>query len=340
MEKDVIERIESGLIEKKRNLDEWLKVTPEERKRVQLGPENEQAVQAQLESIETALVKAEDKSLGSCEICHCCVETRLLEMDYTACVCLDHLSDQERRNLESELEFIQVIQRAMMPQEIPAIPGLDLAVISRPAQIVSGDYFDFFQFRDGAHGLVVADAMGHGVAASLIMSSLQTALRTLVPENDSPVDVLKRVNRLFLHNANFTTFVTVFLCRFDPKGQRITFVNAGQNPPLVYRKQADGIIWLPPTGAALGLAESYELGTRTLAFSEGDILLFYTDGVTEATNVGKEAFGRDRLAALVRQNAGLSAQSLLRVVREALNDFIDGSPLEDDITLLACKIEL
>ena len=338
MEKDVFEKIQSGLIEKKHNLDEWLKETPEEKKRVQLGPENEQAVQAQLETIETALVKAEDKSLGKCEVCDCCVESNLLEMDYTACVCLDHFSDQERRKLESELEFIQVIQRALMPQEIPAIPGLDLAVFSRPAQIVSGDYFDFFHYQDGAHGLVVADAMGHGVSASLIMSSLQTALRTLVPENDSPVNVLKRVNRLFLHNANFTTFVTAFLCRFDPFGRQLTFVNAGQNPPLVYRKQPEEIIWLPPTGAAIGLAESYDLKANKLAFSEGDILLLYTDGVTEATNLGMEAFGRERLAALVRQNSGLPAQDLLRVVRAALNDFIDGKVLEDDITLLACKI--
>jgi phosphoserine phosphatase RsbU/P len=339
MENDVFERIQSGLVEKKHNLDEWLNETPEEKKRLLLGPEPEQAVQAQLETIETALEKAEDKTLGSCEICHCCVETKLLETDYTACVCLEHLSPQERRKLESELEFIQVIQRALMPQEIPAIPDLDLAVFSRPAQIVSGDYFDFFQFRDGAFGWVVADAMGHGVSASLIMSSLQTALRTLVPENDSPVDVLKRVNRLFLHNANFTTFVTAFLCRFDPNARQVTFVNAGQNPPLLYRRQTGEMVWLPPTGAAIGLAESFELGARTVALSQGDILLLYTDGVTEATNRRAEAFSRERLAALVRQNAGLPAQELLRAVREALNDFIGGEDLEDDITLLACKSE-
>ena len=303
MENDIFEKIQSGLVEKKRNLDEWLKDTSEDKKRVQLGPESEETIQAQLETINNALVRVEDKSLGTCDVCHCCVETDLLEMDYTACVCLEHLSDQERRRLETELEFIQVIQRALMPQALPAIPGLDLAVFSRPAQIVSGDYFDFFQFQDGAHGLVVADAMGHGVSASLIMTSLQTALRTLVPENDSPVDVLKRVNRLFLHNANFTTFVTAFLCRFDPTGHHMAFVNAGQNPPLIYRKQSNEIGWLPPTGAAIGLAEDYELHAGTLPLAAGDMLLLYTDGVTEATNLRQEAFGCERLAALVRHGS-------------------------------------
>ncbi len=334
-----LKRFQSGLIEKKRNLDDWLKETPAEKKQIQLGPENEQGVRSQIETIETALARVEDKSLGCCEVCHDRVETNLLEMDYTASVCLDHFSDQERRKLEAELEFIQVIQRASLPQEVPAIPGLDLAVFSRPAQIVSGDYFDFFRFHDEAHGLVVADAMGHGVSASLIMNSLQTALRTLAPESDSPVDVLKRVNRLFLHNANFTTFVTAFLCRFDPIKPQMTFVNAGQNPPLLYRKKRKEVTWLSPTGATIGLAESYELGARSLAFAEGDILLFYTDGVTEATNLRKEAFGRERLAAIIQQNSELPAQNLLRLVREALNEFIDGLALEDDITLLVCKIE-
>jgi sigma-B regulation protein RsbU (phosphoserine phosphatase) len=249
------------------------------------------------------------------------------------------MSEKERRQLESELEFIQVVQRALLPQQIPAIPQLDLAVFSRPARIVSGDYFDFFQFNDDSHGLVVADAMGHGVSASLIMSSLQSALRMLVPENNSPVDVLKRVNRLFLHNINFTTFVTAFLCQFDPIGPRVTYVNAGHNPPLVYHKLEDETSWLQPTGAAIGLAESYDLKAGTLALSAGDILLLYTDGVTEATNLHEEAFNRSRLASIVRQNSGLSAQDLLFSVREALNEFIAGEPLADDVTLLACKIE-
>ena len=339
MEITLFQKVQNNLLEKRRNLLDWLNQTPDTKKQIALGPEKERGVEAQVEVLDNAITRAKDHTLGHCALCQDYVEPNLLEMDYTSCVCLDHMSEQERRQLESELEFIQVVQRALLPQQIPAVQGLDMAVFSRPARIVSGDYFDFFQFKDGNNGLVVADAMGHGVSASLIMSSLQSALRMLVPENNSPVEVLKRVNRLFLHNINFTTFVTAFLCSFNPTERLITYVNAGQNPPLVFHKQTNEITWLQPTGAAIGLAESFDLNAGTLAVSEGDILLFYMDGVTEATNRREEAFNRFRLASIVQQNAGLSAQNLLGTVREALNDFIAGQDLADDVTLLACKIE-
>jgi sigma-B regulation protein RsbU (phosphoserine phosphatase) len=184
----------------------------------------------------------------------------LLEADYTACVCLDHLSAGEKRQLESELELSQTIQKALLPQRVPAIPGLDLAFFSRPAQILGGDYFDFFQFRDGVPGLAIADVVGHGISASLLMASIQTALRTLVPESDSPSDVLQRVNRFLLHNVHFTTFVTIFLGRFDNGTCTLDYCNAGHNPPLIYRQQETGnnpVSWLQPTGAAIGLVEEF-----------------------------------------------------------------------------------
>ncbi len=197
MENQALNSIQAGLLEKRRNLVDWLTQTPEPTRMIQLGPEKEQSMQAQVKTIDKALAKVEDKSIGKCEVCHEEMEPALLEMDYTSCICLDHFSDEERQKLELELEFVQVIQKALLPQQIPTIPGLDLAIFSRPAQIVSGDYFDFFSFQDGAPGFVIADAMGHGVSASLIMSGLQSALRTLIPESDSSVEVLKRGQPVF-----------------------------------------------------------------------------------------------------------------------------------------------
>ena len=182
MEINVFQRIQTGLIEKRRNLIDWLRQTPELKKQVQLGPASERAVQDQIATVNTALKKIEDNTLGICEVCHGLVDAPLLEMDYTASVCLGDLSEPEQLRLQAELEFIQVIQRGLLPQQVPDIPGMDLAVFSRPARIVSGDYFDFFEFRDGAYGLAIADAMGHGMPASLLMSSLQSALRTLAQE--------------------------------------------------------------------------------------------------------------------------------------------------------------
>lgn len=338
MEIAFFQRIRKSLLEKRQNLNQWLQATPPAKKRVSLGQEHEEAVQAHLHVLDEALKRAEEQTLGLCQICKDYIDPNLLEMDYTASVCLDHLSEQERRQLEAELEFLQIVQRALLPQGIPSVPGMDLAVFSRAAQIVSGDYFDFFHFSDGAHGLAIADAMGHGVSASLLMTSLQSTLRTLVPEYVSPAEVLRRVNRIFVHNVNFTTFVTAFLGKFDPATRRLTYVNAGHNPPLLWHGQEKYSTWLQSTAAAIGLVEDYHLAEATLTLSEDDILLFYTDGVTEATNSHNEPFGQERLKDIVPQYALLSAQDMLYTVRQALSDFTLGQAPADDITLLICKV--
>jgi phosphoserine phosphatase RsbU/P len=339
MEPDFFQRVESSLHEKRQNLNQWLQETTPEELQIQVCSPDEQLVQAHLDVIDAAMEKAEEHTLGVCEVCHDYVNPRLLEMDYTTCVCLDHLSARERQQLETELEFLQTVQKALLPQQPPVIPELNLAAFSRPAQIVGGDYFDFLRFKDGAHGLVIADAMGHGVSASVLISSLQAALRTLVPESVSPAKVLQRVNRIFLHNINFTTFVTGLLGRYEPATRTLTYCNAGHNPPLLLNAADGRETWLNPTGAAIGLMESYLPSDQAISLRQGDILLFYTDGVTEATDPGREMFGRERLAQVVRQNTGLPAQELVHALRQALNDFSGGKPLEDDATLLVCRLD-
>lgn len=341
MEIGVFERIRDGLLQKRQNLTNWLRTVPRRKKLVSLGPADEAAVQAHLHVLDTALEKAAHQTLGWCQICHGYVDSSLLEMDYTACVCLDHLSPEERRRLESDLELSQVIQKALLPQQIPTIPGLDLAVFSRPAQIVGGDYFDFFQFADGSPGLAIADVAGHGMSASLLMASVQTALRTLIPESDSPVEVLQRVNRFFYHNVHMTTFVTLFLGRFDPALHTLTYSNAGHNPPLLFRSGMDGqesISWLSPTGAAIGLIEEFQITTETMPLAPGDTLLFYTDGVTEAIDQQEEEFGQDRIVELIRREAALPARDLVRALRQGLQEFTADQPLADDTTIIVGKI--
>jgi len=344
VEVTVFQRIQNNLRQKRQTLTNWLNNTPIEIKEVHLGPADPGDVEAQIAVIDEAIQKAGNETLGLCEVCQGTVEDRLLEMDYTACVCLDHLSEPERRKLEAELEFSQIVQRAMMPQQAPSIPGLDVAAFSRPAQIIGGDYFDFFEFRDRAPGLIIADAMGHGISASMLMASLQTGLHTLAPEVEAPAAVIDRLNRVFLHNANFTTFVTAFLARYDPPNgaggevvRKLTYCNAGHNPPLLYHRAEQKCSWLNPTGPSVGLVENFQARMETVPLMSGDTLLMYTDGVTEATNPNQEEFGTERLKSLLEQNAALSAQNLLLTVRHALTDFAGAQPLEDDVTLLVCK---
>lgn len=341
MEASVFTRIRENLLATRQNLTGWLWAASPRSKEMRLGPAAEQNMQARLTALDTAIAKMEDNTLGVCQVCHEYVDPELLEMDYTACICLDHFSDEERRHLEDDLELSQKIQRALLPQSTPNIPGLELAVFSRPAQIVGGDYFDFFHFADGSHGLAIADVAGHGMSASLLMASVQTALLTLAPTTNSPADVLNRLNRFFLHNVHLTTFVTLFLARFDPARRTLTYSNAGHNPPLLYRSQANGgepSAWLMPTTAAIGLIEEFEPGLETVMLAQGDLLLLYTDGVTEAINPAEEEFGQERLAALVRQAAGSPARVVVQALRQGLQEFIQGQPLADDTTIVVAKL--
>jgi sigma-B regulation protein RsbU (phosphoserine phosphatase) len=338
----VLERFRERLLEKRQNLTEWLQTTSIPKKQIRLGSATEQDVNAHLEVLDTALEKAKAETLGLCTICHEYIETEYVEMDYTTCVCIDHLSPEEIRRLEYELELSQVVQKALLPQQVPEIPGIELAAFSRPAEFVGGDYFDFFRFGDGKHGLAIADVAGKGVSASLLMASIQTALRALVPLSESPADVLMQLNRLFHHNINFTTFVTLFLGCFDQTTHTLTYSNAGHNPPLVFRKQGNGrdpICWLRPTGAAIGLVDEFQFRLEAAELSPGDMLLLYTDGVTEAINPQSEQFGEDRLVDVVRQASHLSARELVHVLRQILQEFSNGKPLADDTTIVACKID-
>ncbi|MGD0611492.1 MAG: PP2C family protein-serine/threonine phosphatase [Anaerolineales bacterium] len=340
MSENIFQRIQRSVQEKHRHVEDWLENAPEPELDCCLASEDAQPVQEHLQVLEEVLEKADAQTLGICELCHGHVEESVLEIDYTASVCLDCLSETERRNLETELEFSSEVQRALLPQQVPSIPGLDIAAFSRPAQIVGGDYFDFFQFRDSSYGLVIADVMGHGVSASLLMSSLQTALHTLIPDNDSASEVIQRVNRYYLHNVNLTTFVTAFLGQFDPGRGVLAYCNAGHNPPLFYQAQPDGkgeTSWLMPTGAAIGLVEEYKLRLEEVTLRSGDIVLLYTDGMTEATNPLGEEFGRERLAELLTRNADRSSRDVVSALRTGLNDFIAGAALADDVTMVVCK---
>jgi len=339
METSVISRIQEGLTEKKTNLEEWREAADQELKEVCLCSTDEVVLEEHLHVIDDSLQKIEEGVLGVCKVCHGTVDDELLLMDYTAAVCLSHYSESELRQLESELELSQVVQRSLLPQQVPFITGFDLAVFSRPAQIVSGDYFDFLPFKDGTHGLVVADVSGHGVSAGMLMTSLQMAFHTLASEYNSPSAVLERINHIYLHNVNFSTFVTIFFASLDPKTRRLSYANAGHNPPLVYRPETNEAIWLTPTGAAVGLMEHFNVRHASFQLMAGDILLLYTDGVTEAFNPqGSEQFGFERLADVIRQHKNLPAEGLTSKVREALTDFTQGALLEDDVTLVVSKV--
>lgn len=329
--------IESGLVEKKTNLLHWVESAPEQKKLSCLG-EDETCMDEYIHVIDESIEKIKSETFGVCKMCYDEIESEILQMDYTASVCLGCFSAQELRQLENELELSQVIQRGLLPQQIPSIAGLNIAAFSRPAQILGGDYFDFVNFKDGSHGLIVADVSGHGVSASMFLSSLQTAFHTLVPDADSPLQVLERINRLYVHNINFTTFVTIFFGQYNPQTRILTYANAGHNSAYLYRMSTNEEIWLRPTGPAVGLTEGFSIHKEEVQLEAGDILLLYTDGITEATDTQGVFWNEDGLTDIVRQNSDSSSENLIQKIMQALKEHTNGAQLEDDVTLMISKV--
>lgn len=340
MSANLLDRMRTGLLTQRKNLEDWLNKAPETTKKVRLGPQNEALLEKHLKTIDTAIEKTQDQTLGLCDVCHDYLEPERLEMDYTACVCLEHMTGEQKSRLEEELELSQKVQKALLPHKIPNIPGLQLAVYSQPAQIVGGDYFDFFEHHGDTFGFAIGDVMGKGMPASLLMANLQASLRILVQEHEKPERVMDRLNCLFVHNIRLTKFVTLFIAQYDTRHRMLTYSNAGHNPPLWMRRDPKGgsVTWLRPTGAAVGLIEDAKFRSETIQMQSGDLLVFYTDGVTETQNSIQEEFGDERLLEITQANRDRSPAEIVKVIRESIRTFAGNDNRADDTTIMAAKI--
>lgn len=339
MDTKVLQRFREQIHSQRDNLLDWLRGTSPEKKRINFGPLSEKDVQSRIDKFDDALSKADQNRLGLCDVCHDFIETERLEMDFTASVCLEHYSNEQKRRLEQELELSHKVHKALLPKEPPKIPGMELAAFSRPAELVGGDYFDFFTFRDGTYGLAIADVMGKGLPASMLMASLQASLRILVHENNSPAQVLGRLNSLFCHNIQLIRFITIVLGRYSPETGVLVYANAGHNPPFLLRGAGDGsVIKLRPTGAAIGLTESSTFEDAEVQLQKGDSLLLYTDGATEAGDPGINEFGEERLEQWMVKHAQLQPKALIPELWRALRTFARSNTLRDDLTLIAARL--
>jgi sigma-B regulation protein RsbU (phosphoserine phosphatase) len=337
MDSGVLDRVRQSLLAKRQAIETWTRESPPEDVALAPGEAGQKDLERHLAVIDSSLAKAEAGTLGVCTECHEPVENDLIQMDYTRCVCLTHLSETEQRSLERELELAQTVQQSLLPQEVPSLPYVDIAAFSRPAQYVGGDFFDFFPFADGRQGMAIADVVGHGMSSSLIMASLQTMLRTMSQSVAHPADLAASLNRLSIHNIQFTTFITLFMAAFEPEHERLVYCNAGHNPPLLIHSQDRTADWLSLSGSAIGLAEESTYREKSAAARAGDLLFLYTDGVTEYTRADGELFGSDRLVDVLKADGDRTAQESLNAVRQALDEFSGGRAPDDDITMVACR---
>ena len=244
----------------------------------------------------------------------------------------------KRRDAKHQREFeeARLIQRGLLPTTMPQIDGLDVASSWRPANGVGGDCFDAMPFSTGGLGLTIADVAGKGVPAALLMSNLQAAVRAFAQDGASPASVCASVNRLLCRNMASGRFVTFCYTRLDVAGNRLTFANAGHNPPLLIRP--DGTIEkLNPGGTVLGVfpESAYEQGEFPIG--AGDRLVFYTDGITEGRDAAGEELGEEGLSAIALRHRTLPAEAMLAAMLLEIEAFNKGT-YEDDATLIVAAL--
>ncbi len=338
METGTFNVFSQALKRRKDALLSWIGAASPEEKATRLGPAPLTAVGDHLGVLDAAIARADEGELGRCTVCNEFVEQHWIETDYTNSVCLEHLSGKERSNLEAELELSQKVQKALLPHSVPELPGWEVAAFSRPASIVGGDYFDFARFGNGHHALIIADVMGKGMPASMLMASLQASLRILTPESNSPSDVLTRINAIFCHNINLTKFVTLVVAELDPASGTLRYANAGHNPPFILRADPDAVPEpLMPTGAAIGLMESATFETKTVRLAVGDAIVMYTDGITEAGAHQERMFGEERLRDFLVINRHTPAQTLIKDLLAAVHTHTLHAPPADDTTVIVVR---
>ena len=244
----------------------------------------------------------------------------------------------EKERVEKELEIARGIQQSFLPEGPPSIKGIDLAAMNEPAKEVGGDFFDFIPVGLHKWGLVIADVSGKGVPAALFMALSRTLVRANVSDSLSVSEAIRRSNHLIAENDRSNMFVTLFYGVLDPVEMTLTYVSAGHNPPLMLRKGANDLILLKAKGVALGVLPDIELEEKEIKLDSGDVVVLYTDGVTEAINAREEQFGQERVIAITGQNRNLRASEIMQKIKEGVLEFSRGQPQFDDITLMILKI--
>ena len=248
--------------------------------------------------------------------------------------------EKYRRELERkrfEIETARSIQQTFLPESTPRLDGFDMAAFNLPALEVGGDFYDFIPISQGKWGIVIADVSGKGFPAALFMALSRTCVRANAMGKTTASEAICMANTLIAEDAGSGMFVTLFYAIVDPHERQLRYVNAGHNPPLLCKGSGGDVTLLAAQGIALGVMDEITLQEVELNLAKNDVVVFYTDGITEAINGKEEQFGQERLITLVAQNSSLPAQELIDKIKSAVIDFTQGQPQFDDLTLIVLK---
>jgi serine phosphatase RsbU (regulator of sigma subunit) len=241
----------------------------------------------------------------------------------------------ERARLESELQMAHDVQASLLPPCAPHVPGWDIACSWQAASSVGGDFYDFIALPHGRLGIVVADVAGKGMSAALFMALARSIVRANVARGGSAARAIERANRLICDDAHDGTFVTLFYGIVAADSPPFVYTNAGHNPPIL--AGALGPTLLDGRGMALGIHAPLSLDDASVEVQEGDALVLYTDGLTEAINSRQEQFGIERLAQVIQANRRQPAHLIIRETMQAIADFVGDQQAFDDATIVVAK---
>ena len=244
--------------------------------------------------------------------------------------------EQSRKLMARELEQAAEIQRRFLPGAAPRLQGIELAGHNAACRTVGGDYYDFFPYPPSRVGMVLGDVSGKGMPASLLMMGLQARVQVLIEEPSDLAAVMTRLNRITAANCPSNRFISLFFCVLEGETGELTYCNAGHNPPILVR--ADGT-WeeIQGGGPVLGILGSIQYKEFKQQLGPGDILVIYSDGVTEAPNAAGDEFDVPRLAEMVLKHRSAPCADIVKAVNAAVDEFTGGAPPSDDITLIIAK---
>lgn len=246
--------------------------------------------------------------------------------------------EQAEQLQRKELDQAAQIQRSLLPAQAPVVAGYALSGYNAPCRTVGGDYYDFLEFPDGKIGLIVADVSGKGLPASLMMTSLQARVQVLFEEGSGLAFKMTRLNSAISRNCPAGKFITVFLGVLDPVTGVFNYSNAGHNPPIIVRATGAVEKLASGGGPVMGVLANFLYQEASIVMNPGDVLVLYSDGVTESFAPDRdEEFGEDRIADVVTKCAGQPVDSIVQAINDAVNTFTNNAPAADDFTLLVVR---
>jgi sigma-B regulation protein RsbU (phosphoserine phosphatase) len=246
---------------------------------------------------------------------------------------------EAEQRLRGEIEMAREVQARLLPDRPPLVPGGDIFGVCRPARIVGGDYFDFIPMADGRLGIAVADVSGKGLAAAMLMSNLQAGLRTAVAAGVEIGGALRAVNALLCDLTSDNRFASFFFGVYDPAAGSLHYLNAGHNAPLLVRRSVGKTERLAPTAPILGVFVDWTGSERRIDLEPGDVLVVYTDGLSETTDADDREFGEAGVGAAASRSAaeGAGAGTVAQDMLAAVDRFAAGRPPADDLTLVVLR---